>query len=117
MAPDSSPLKEVNRVEITTVLDNFIDVLLPGSETVKRVSLGPDWLTKEILIAEHGFAAMVKVSAGNTSDSPAGSRSMHTLRKLAITAPNAAEMMMPAITIAAAPLGGTASPFSPGYHY
>ena len=69
MAPDSSPLKEVNRVEITTVLDNFIDVLLPGSETVKRVSLGPDWLTKEILIAEHGFAAMVKVSAGNTSDS------------------------------------------------
>jgi len=69
MAADSAPLKEVDRVEITTVLDNFIDVLLPGSETVKRVSLGPDWLTKESLIAEHGFAAMVKVSAGNTSDS------------------------------------------------
>jgi 7,8-dihydropterin-6-yl-methyl-4-(beta-D-ribofuranosyl)aminobenzene 5'-phosphate synthase len=69
MALGSGPLKEVDRVEITTVLDNFIDVLLPGSETVKRVSLGPDWVTKETLIAEHGFAAMVKVSAGNTSDS------------------------------------------------
>lgn len=69
MASDSGPLKEVDRVEITTVLDNFIDVLLPGSETVKRVSLGPDWVTKETLIAEHGFAAIVKVSAGNTGDS------------------------------------------------
>jgi len=69
MALGSGPLKEADRVEITTVLDNFIDVLLPGSETVKRVSLGPDWVTKETLIAEHGFAAMVKVSAGNTGDS------------------------------------------------
>jgi len=69
MASHSGPLKEVDRVEITTVLDNFIDVLLPGSETVKRVSLGPDWVTKETLIAEHGFAAIVKVSAGNTGDS------------------------------------------------
>ncbi|MGD0073602.1 MAG: MBL fold metallo-hydrolase [Candidatus Binataceae bacterium] len=69
MASQNTPLKEVDRVEITTVLDNFIDVLLPGSETVRRVSLGPDWLTKETLVAEHGFAAIVKVSAGNTSDS------------------------------------------------
>ncbi len=61
-------LKEVDRVEITTVLDNFIDVLLPGSETVKRVTLGPDWVTKKTLIAEHGFAALVRVSAGNTAD-------------------------------------------------
>ena len=69
MAPRSVTLKEVDRVEITTVLDNFIDVLLPGSETVKRVPLGPDFLTRETLIAEHGFAALVKVSAGNTADS------------------------------------------------
>jgi 7,8-dihydropterin-6-yl-methyl-4-(beta-D-ribofuranosyl)aminobenzene 5'-phosphate synthase len=68
MAPGVNSLKEVDSVEITTVLDNFIDVLLPGSETVKRVSLGPDWVTKKTLIAEHGFAAMVKVNAGNTGD-------------------------------------------------
>lgn len=68
MAAGNGSLKEVDRVEITTVLDNFIDVLLPGSETVKRVSLGADWVTKNTLIAEHGFAAMVKVSAGNTGD-------------------------------------------------
>ncbi|HTY54902.1 MAG TPA: MBL fold metallo-hydrolase, partial [Candidatus Binataceae bacterium] len=69
MASGNGSLKEVDRVEITTVLDNFIDVLLPGSETVKRVSLGANWVTKKTLIAEHGFAAIVKVSAGNSGDS------------------------------------------------
>ncbi len=69
MAQQGMMLKEVDRVEITTVLDNFIDVLLPGSEAVRRFPLRPNFLTEETLIAEHGFAALVKVSAGNTGDS------------------------------------------------
>ena len=63
------PLTEVDSVEILTVLDNTIDLLLPGSETVKRLPLPPNAFARESLVAEHGFAALVTVSSGNTSES------------------------------------------------
>lgn len=63
------PLKEVDRVEILTVLDNTIDVLLGSTEQVKRMPLPPDVLTRESPVAEHGFAALVTVTSGNTSES------------------------------------------------
>jgi 7,8-dihydropterin-6-yl-methyl-4-(beta-D-ribofuranosyl)aminobenzene 5'-phosphate synthase len=63
------PLKEVDKVEILTILDNTIDMLLPDSSKVKRLPRSPDALTRESLIAEHGFAALVTVSSGNTSES------------------------------------------------
>jgi len=63
------PLKEVDKVEILTILDNTIDMLLPDSNKVKRLPRSPDALTRESLIAEHGFAALVTVTCGNTSES------------------------------------------------
>ena len=63
------PLREVDKVEILTVLDNTIDLLMAGSPQVKRLPLPPDALTRESLVAEHGFAALVTVTSGNTSDS------------------------------------------------
>ncbi len=63
------PLKEVDRVDILTVLDNTIDVLLASTEQVKRMPLPPDVLTRESPVAEHGFAALVTVTSGNTSES------------------------------------------------
>ena len=63
------PLKEVDRVEILTVLDNTVDVFLSSTEQVKRLSLPPDVLTRESPVAEHGFAALVTVTSGNTSES------------------------------------------------
>jgi len=63
------PLKEVDKAEILTILDNTIDMLLPDSTKVKRLPRSPDALTRESLIAEHGFAALVTVSSGNTSES------------------------------------------------
>ena len=63
------PLKEVDKVEILTILDNTIDMLLPDSNKVKRLPRSPDALTRESLIAEHGFAALVTVTSGNTSES------------------------------------------------
>jgi 7,8-dihydropterin-6-yl-methyl-4-(beta-D-ribofuranosyl)aminobenzene 5'-phosphate synthase len=63
------PLKEVDKVEILTILDNTIDLLLPDSINVKRLPRSPDAMTRESLIAEHGFAALVTVSSGNTSES------------------------------------------------
>lgn len=63
------PLKEVDKVEILTLLDNTIDALLPGTNKVKRMPAPSDWLTRDQLIAEHGFAALVTVTNGNTSES------------------------------------------------
>lgn len=63
------PLKEVDKVEILTLLDNTIDALLPGTANVKRMPAPSDWLTRDQLIAEHGFAALVTVTSGNTSES------------------------------------------------
>jgi 7,8-dihydropterin-6-yl-methyl-4-(beta-D-ribofuranosyl)aminobenzene 5'-phosphate synthase len=63
------PLKEADKVEILTILDNTIDMLLPDGGKVKRLPRSPDAMTRESLIAEHGFAALVTVGSGNTSES------------------------------------------------
>lgn len=63
------PLNEVDNVEILTVLDNTIDMLLPGSEKVKRLPTPSDAFNRESLVAEHGFSALVTVTSGNTSES------------------------------------------------
>ena len=62
------PLKQVDSVEILTVLDNNIDILMSGTEHAKRVPLPPDVYARECLIAEHGFSALVKVNNGSTSE-------------------------------------------------
>jgi 7,8-dihydropterin-6-yl-methyl-4-(beta-D-ribofuranosyl)aminobenzene 5'-phosphate synthase len=62
------PLKEVDSVEILTILDNTIDMLLPDAGKAKRSPRTPDALIRESLIAEHGFSAQVKVTNGNTSE-------------------------------------------------
>jgi len=66
---DTMPLREVDNVEIMTVMDNVTDMLMTSTPQAKRYPLPPDALTREILVAEHGFAALVTVSRGNTSES------------------------------------------------
>ncbi len=63
------PLKQVDKVEILTILDNTIDMLMASTPQAKRLPLPPDALSRESLVAEHGFAALVTVTSGNTSDS------------------------------------------------
>jgi 7,8-dihydropterin-6-yl-methyl-4-(beta-D-ribofuranosyl)aminobenzene 5'-phosphate synthase len=63
------PLKEVDKAEILLILDNTIDIFLTSTEHAKRFPLPPDALSREALVAEHGFAALVSVTRGNTSDS------------------------------------------------
>jgi len=65
----TTPLREIDKVEILTVLDNTIDLLMASTPKAKRLPLPPDALTRESLVAEHGFAALVTVTSGNTSDS------------------------------------------------
>ena len=62
------PLKEVDKVEILTILDNTVDMLLPDADKAKRPPRFADAMTRDSLIAEHGFSALVKVTNGNTSE-------------------------------------------------
>ncbi len=63
------PLKQVDSVEVLTVLDNNIDILMASTEHAKRFPLPTDLFARESLVAEHGFSALVKVNCGNTSES------------------------------------------------
>jgi 7,8-dihydropterin-6-yl-methyl-4-(beta-D-ribofuranosyl)aminobenzene 5'-phosphate synthase len=63
-APLSLP--EVDRVEILTLLDVSIDLLMAGSETVRRVDVaGALGEGKSALRAEHGFSSLVTVVRGD----------------------------------------------------
>lgn len=60
------PLPAVDRVEILTVLDNSLDLLMAGSETVRRVPLGGTvGEGRTALRAEHGFSCLVTVARGD----------------------------------------------------
>jgi 7,8-dihydropterin-6-yl-methyl-4-(beta-D-ribofuranosyl)aminobenzene 5'-phosphate synthase len=59
-------LKPVDAVEVTLVVDTFVDILLAGAEGVRRFQLAYDWLDREQLVAEHGFAAHVAVEVDGT---------------------------------------------------
>lgn len=57
-AYDPLVLVPVDRVEITIVIDNFLDVLMAGEEGVVRFR-ARDFGGSQHLVAEHGFSAMV----------------------------------------------------------
>jgi len=52
------PLREVEKVEVTCLVDNNVDVLLPNTEVAHRPVLAKNWYERP-LIAEHGFSAAV----------------------------------------------------------
>src|SRR5689334_2180373 len=53
-------LEPVDRVEVTIGVDNFVDVLMAGSDGVHRY-LATDFGDARQLIAEHGFSALITV--------------------------------------------------------
>lgn len=63
-------LNEVDRVEILTLQDNYIDVAaFDGTDVVKRAMPLRDGELNNSILAEHGFSAVVTVTTGNTSRS------------------------------------------------
>ena len=51
-------LAAVDRVDVTVVIDNYLDVLMAGQEGVSRYQ-ATDLGAAEQLVAEHGFSALV----------------------------------------------------------
>jgi 7,8-dihydropterin-6-yl-methyl-4-(beta-D-ribofuranosyl)aminobenzene 5'-phosphate synthase len=61
---DKIRLRKVDRVEITTLVDNVVDVLLESSDNVKRAPRVRDGVPAPPLLAEHGFSAVIRVTDG-----------------------------------------------------
>ena len=70
MHPNSIGLKEVDGVEITILMDNYVDLLMTSSEVARQPRLGDTVGEKQSwLIAEHGFCALVTVIADGQRES------------------------------------------------
>jgi len=54
-------LQPVDSLDVTIVVDNAIDILLPSDERTERPPLTWDWSEKQQLIAEHGYSVLLTV--------------------------------------------------------
>jgi 7,8-dihydropterin-6-yl-methyl-4-(beta-D-ribofuranosyl)aminobenzene 5'-phosphate synthase len=71
MAEARAALKAVDRVEITTLVDNSIDVFLPSTKEIRRAQAPSNlpWGERKSLVSEHGYSALVSVQTGEHSAS------------------------------------------------
>ncbi len=67
MAQQVIPLREVDEVRVSIVMDNAIDVLMAGSEVARRLPLRADSFSRPAPRAEHGFSALLDVRSGERS--------------------------------------------------
>jgi 7,8-dihydropterin-6-yl-methyl-4-(beta-D-ribofuranosyl)aminobenzene 5'-phosphate synthase len=66
----SVELKEIDKIEILTLQDNYIDVAaFDGTEIVQRALPIKDGEIKNSILAEHGFSAIVTITSDETSRS------------------------------------------------
>ncbi|MBW2195784.1 MAG: MBL fold metallo-hydrolase [Deltaproteobacteria bacterium] len=64
----TSYLQEVDKVEVLTLQDNYIDIAAyDGNEIVKRALAHQNREIKNSILAEHGFSAVVNVSKNDAS--------------------------------------------------
>jgi 7,8-dihydropterin-6-yl-methyl-4-(beta-D-ribofuranosyl)aminobenzene 5'-phosphate synthase len=69
MAETRAALKAADRLEITILVDNSVDVFLPSTEEVRRTRLPSElpWGDRKALVAEHGYSALVSVHSADHS--------------------------------------------------
>jgi 7,8-dihydropterin-6-yl-methyl-4-(beta-D-ribofuranosyl)aminobenzene 5'-phosphate synthase len=63
------PLKPVDRVEVLSVMDNSVDVLMGSTPVARRAPRPRDALSRPQLRAEHGVSMLVTAFANNNKDS------------------------------------------------
>jgi len=66
---DRTTLLPVEAADVTILVDNFVDILLPGTETVQRAPLAWNWSEREQLIAEHGYSLLLTVQREGRNES------------------------------------------------
>ena len=62
-------LRPVDAVEVTIVMDLYLDILMASTPGVRRFALAYDWADRDNLLAEHGFSALVTVEVGGVRQS------------------------------------------------
>lgn len=61
MSMTSIELKKADRVEVTTLVDNYTDIFLPDSEHVKRNPIVSEQNVTRGLLADHGLSLLLEV--------------------------------------------------------
>src|SRR5581483_2383339 len=61
-------LAPVDRVDVLSLMDNSVDVLMAGTDVAKRVQRGPHAFERPQLRAEHGVSMLVSVERGGRRD-------------------------------------------------
>lgn len=70
MDNEMNGLKAVDRIEVTTIIDNYADALLPSTDIVKRAPhVVGGAVSGDTLVAEHGLCLLVSVYQGNDKTS------------------------------------------------
>ncbi len=61
---ERATLRPVDCADVTILVDGFVDVLMTGTDVVRRAPLVPDLFEREQLRAEHGYAIVLTVVEG-----------------------------------------------------
>jgi 7,8-dihydropterin-6-yl-methyl-4-(beta-D-ribofuranosyl)aminobenzene 5'-phosphate synthase len=69
MANQQVTLSPVDVADVTILVDNSLDILLPGDKVAQRSPLHYDWSDREQLIAEHGYSLLLTVVRDGRSES------------------------------------------------
>ena len=94
MASQQVTLLPVDVANVTILVDNSLDILLPSDEVAQRAPMHYDWSDREQLIAEHGYSLLLTVVREGRSesvlyDAGLGRRTvLHNMDVLAINAPD-----------------------------
>jgi 7,8-dihydropterin-6-yl-methyl-4-(beta-D-ribofuranosyl)aminobenzene 5'-phosphate synthase len=62
-------LQQIDSLDVTILVDNSIDIFLPGDETTRRPPISWDWSEKRQLVAEHGYSVLLTVHRNDESRS------------------------------------------------
>src|SRR5512135_1336097 len=65
MASLPIPLRPVDGVDVTIVVDLSVDVLLASTGPAVRPTIAYDWAARDALRAEHGYSLLVTTSIGD----------------------------------------------------
>ena len=69
MSNQQVTLLPVDTADVTILVDNSLDILMPSTEVAHRAPLAYDWSEREQLIAEHGYSLLLTVHREGRSES------------------------------------------------
>ena len=66
---EHATLEPVDAADVTIVVDNSIDLLMPNERAAQRAPLHHDWSERDQLIAEHGYSLLLTIQHNGQAES------------------------------------------------